>query len=324
MAFVICVAAGGVVFAGSVSSLYSDVKNDFQGFTDEVAGSLPFASTMGLNWSSAYIGKFPNFGIGLSAGFAMVPTTAIASLAHEFGATSLASTLDGYRHLGLPFPAVLAEARIGGFLRPFDVGFKVGFIPNEAKLSAFLPNGMTANYFLIGVDARYLLVKEQFFVPQISVGLGFNHYQGGLVVPTGSGSITVASLPNGDSLSFSDPDLNFAWSSNSLDATVEVSKTIFYLLTPYLGMGLSYGWSSAGGGLSSSANWTGPGAAQISQYFTNLTNNAFTISGSSANFVPRLYGGLSVNLFIVRVDATLLYDLSDGLLGATVGARLQV
>ena len=93
---------------------------------------------------------------------------------------------------------------------------------------------------------------------------------------------------NGASLSFTDPALDFSWSSNSLDATVEVRRT-------------------------------GPDASQISQYFTKLTNNA-----SIVDVVPRLYGGLSVNLFVIRVDATVLYDLSDGLLGAPVGARLQV
>ncbi len=318
----------GLIAASAASagplSLYSTVKGDFEGFAGDVSKSLPFASTMGLNWSSAYIGKLPNFGVGLSAGIAMVPTTSIAALASQLGATSLASDLERYQHLGLPLPAALAELRVGGLVLPFDLGFKVGFIPGAAKLSAFLPHGMSVSYLLVGVEARYQLVNEGFWIPQVSVGLGYNHYQGGLVIPTGSGSVTVASLPDGSSLVFTDPDINFNWSSNSVDATIEVSKTLFYLLTPYLGAGLSLGWSSAGGGLSSPVSWNGPGAAQIDQYFTNLTNNAFTISAASTNLVPRLYGGFSVNLFVVRVDLTGMYNLSDGLLGATLGTRLQL
>ena len=38
----------------------------------------------------------------------------------------------------------------------------------------------------------------------------------------------------------------------------------------------------------------------------------------------RLYGGVSVNLFIVKIDVTGMYDLLGGNYGLTLGTRIQL
>jgi hypothetical protein len=45
---------------------------------------------------------------------------------------------------------------------------------------------------------------------------------------------------------------------------------------------------------------------------------------SDSSWGLRAFGGLSVNLLIVRVDATLMYNIFDGNIGASIGARIQL
>ncbi len=304
------------------TSSYSSVLSDFDEFASDVSSSLPFASTDGLNWSSAYVGGFPHLGIGVSAGFASVPLGGLEAVANTFGMSALTSQLGQYSHIGLPLPSAVVEARLGGFIIPFDVGVKVGYIPQQLDLDSFLPDGMSVNYLMWGVDARLQLVKQGFFLPEISIGAAYDHYEGGLTVPTGSGSISVQNLGgSGENITVSDPTLNFFWESNDVDFDVEVSKTLLYFVTPYIGAGITYGWSTAGGGLSSTAQITG--ASNYSQYFSSSTPTSFSLSESSANWSGRIFGGASLNLVFLKIDVTGMYDLTTQLIGASVGTRLQ-
>ncbi|HUX22859.1 MAG TPA: hypothetical protein VMW69_16605, partial [Spirochaetia bacterium] len=61
------VLVGTGAFAQTAPS-FSSVQTSFQSFADDVASSLPYASTIGLNWSWSYIGKLPHFGVGLAGG----------------------------------------------------------------------------------------------------------------------------------------------------------------------------------------------------------------------------------------------------------------
>ena len=49
----------------------------FQTFATAAASSLPLETSVGLNWSDAYIGQFPHFGIGLTVGAATIPFSAV-------------------------------------------------------------------------------------------------------------------------------------------------------------------------------------------------------------------------------------------------------
>ncbi len=329
---------GGSLFA--LTPTFAQVQTDFGQFADDIATTLPAASTTGLNWSSAYIGQLPHFGIGLATGFMMAPTSGLDALANDFGMASLSSALGGYGGLvGIPIPAAVVEARIGGIFLPFDVGIKVGFIPNQANLGNFLPAGMNLNFHLYGIDIRYPLVKEGTFKPAVSVGLGFNHFDGYFSSPIGSGytvgSVYFPGSTTPHTLGFSAPDAMFKWNSNAIDATIQVSKSILYLLTPYVGFGATYGISQAGGGISSSMTIDGSAmtaqqASYIEQYYaaTGQTisvdpNNGFTILKNANGFSFRLYAGTSLNIWVLKVDVDGVYNLSTGKLGMNLGTRLQ-
>ena len=321
----------------------TQVESAFQSFSSDVASSLPFASAMGLNWSWAYIGKFPNFGVGLAAGAVTLPTSGFYAVANQLGvAATLPAPLND-PNLGLPLPAYVAEARIGGIFLPFDVGIKAGFIPKQVSLGALLPSGMNLDFHLYGLQVRYQLMKEKFLLPSISVGAAVNHFDGEIGMTTGN-TVTITSVQTAPStyenVYMTAPTVSFNWKSNSLDASVEMSKHILLLFTPYVGAGVSYGFSSAGGGVSSKllvgsspSTATAPSQTeidQINQYLAangqstvNFNNLGFTASAAANGWSARAFGGLSVNIFFIKIDGTVMYNFMTGKVGATVGTRLQ-
>ena len=126
--FALVAGVAGGAFAQTQPTATQLVKG-FTDFAGDVATSLPFASQIGLDWSSAYIGQFPHFGVGLAAGAVMIPTNGIQEVANDLQ-INLPSELT-QPHLGLPIPAAVVEARIGGFILPFDLGLKFGTIPKS-------------------------------------------------------------------------------------------------------------------------------------------------------------------------------------------------
>ncbi len=331
----------------------SSLQGDFDQFAQGMASSLPFASTMGLNWSWSYIGKLPHFGVGASAGFIMLPVDALTNVTSALNIPTnfLPSQFSNVAG-GLPFPAYTLEGRLGGIGLPFDIGVKYGFIPagvqtsiNQAFSNALNVNGAAFDFKLYGAELRYELVKEKFLIPEISVGVGLNHIQGNIVLPTNLGFNRSFTDPNGGTynVAMSNPDLGFNWNSTSVDAKVQVSKKILLLVTPYVGAGLSYGFSNAGGGLSAqsttvdytdpSGNTTTiqPGSQQYNDLLTYLSNQGISFDpskglnfGAKANgFSARAFAGASINLWFVKVDATLMYNVLTSKLGATIGARAQ-
>ena len=167
-----------VVPMGAQTSL-GDIQTAFQSFSQEFASSLPYLSSVGLNWNDAYIGNFPHFGVGLSAGFAAIPYGSIQPAAQTLG-VDLSTLGPVFQTIGFPLPTWCLDARVGGFGIPFDVGFKIGFLPEEAKV--FLPENVNFTYLLIGGDFRWGILEDNGAAPAISVGLGANYLSGGITI----------------------------------------------------------------------------------------------------------------------------------------------
>jgi hypothetical protein len=73
--------------------------------------------------------------------------------------------------------------RIGGFFLPFDIGFKVDFIPDvdlefEGGVSTKL------KYLLLGFDLRYAILVDKPLLPAISVASCLNFLNGGISAGT--------------------------------------------------------------------------------------------------------------------------------------------
>ena len=337
--FALVAGVAGGAFAQTIQpSNLTQVEPGFKSFANDLATSLPYASQIGLDWSSAYIGQFPHFGVGLAGGVVTVPTKGIQEVANALGVGGVLPSELLTPNLGLPIPAAVVEARLGGLFLPFDVGVKFGTIPKSVNLSTFLPSGTSIDFLLYGLEVRTPIVKEGLLIPQISVGAGFNHFSGDIRSTVGQ-AITVGNISyagQSNDLSFTAPTLDFNWNSNSLDAKIEVSKTVLFILTPYIGAGLAYGFSSAGGSVQSTLEDNGSPITQsqidnIDAYYQSTGQTApslsptqsFSTSSPANGFSFWAFGGTSVNLLILKLDVSGMYNILTQKLGVNVGARIQ-
>lgn len=315
----------------------AELQTTFNGFTDSMSSVLPLNAAVGLNWSDAYIGRLPHFGLGVTGGAAFIPSDEIRPLLSDMG-YDLPSELDS---LGVPLPAAMIEGRLGGFKLPFDLGFKVGFIPEEGQAAiASAAEDLSVDYLMFGADVRYAIVKGNLLLPTVSVGAGFTYLKGGISTPIGDtqnyeyndGSTT-------HYVRITDPDLGLTWESKSIDLKLQVSKKIL-ILTPYAGLGASYGFSSAGYNIDSDVLYSTDGstyapitASQKADLESALTAGGIDAPDFSATGISytapangwafRAFGGLSLDLLALRVDVTAMYDFLAETIAGSAGVRLQ-
>jgi hypothetical protein len=120
-----------------------------------------------------------------------------------------------------------------------------------------------------------------------------------------------------------------------IDLKAQVSKSLL-LFTPYAGLGASIGFGRAGGGFESElVGITEQDIADFNEaaallgddapYLPELTDNGFYVSAPmGSGWAMRVYGGLSINLLLVRLDVTAMYDFIGRNFGATLGLRVQL
>jgi hypothetical protein len=317
---VLVLAAGVPAFSLNMG----DLQGAAEDFSNAMAKSLAFNSSLGLNWSDAYIGQLiglpPHFGVGLAGGLTSLDTSAVSGLLGAF-------KMD----FPLPFMAVpgyTVEGRIGGFILPFDVGVKFGILPLEMSDTKF-------DYLLVGADVRYAVLKGNVVLPKVSVGVGFNYMKGGVSTKI-SGVGPEFTVPKGETLKLDDPTVGLEWETKSLDFTAQVSKS-FLVVTPYLGIGASYAWSRAGYTVSSQLTYGGDpvDAGKIETIKENLetagikvpdnfTDTGFESIYDVSHFSLRAFGGLSFNITVIRIDLTGMFNFFDQNWGVSTGVRFQL
>jgi hypothetical protein len=313
---------------------YSTFQDGFNQFAQDLANGAPFSTSTGLGWSQAYIGQFPHFGLGITAGVTTISAGSMQKLADAMGVT-LPSDFSYVSTYGLPLPGYTIDARIGGFVLPFDIGLKLGYIPPGTFPS------VDVDYILFGVDVRYGLLADKGWTPALSVGLGYNHMKAGVSVPGFlGGDVTIAKVHNpsdglDQTLKLTNPDFGLNWSTNVIELKAQISKKLIFI-TPYLGVGaaVSFG-TSASGSVTSQLLYGGNPITQaqidnITAYYKSqgqtppdLSSIGITANASNgAGFDFRAFGGLSLNLFILYLDLGVAYDVSTGGLGGSINARI--
>lgn len=313
---------------------FTDFQSGFNEFAQDLANGTPFATSTGLGWSQAYIGQFPHFALGITAGVTTISAGAMKTLADAMG-VALPTDFSYASKTGLPLPGYTIDARIGGFVLPFDIGFKLGYIPPGT-----FPT-VDVNYILFGMDVRYGLLKDEGFSPALSVGLGYNHMKAGVKVPGFLGSnVTIAQVNDGThsyNLSLANPDFGLDWSTNVVEAKAQISKKLIFI-TPYLGVAaaLSFG-TSASGSVTSQLLYNNVPITQtdinnITAYYKaqgqnppDLTTTGFTANAKNGTgFDFRAFGGVSFNLFILYLDLGGGYDFSTSAFGGAINLRIAI
>jgi hypothetical protein len=306
-----------------------DLQKTTGEFSKALAKSLPFNATLGLNWADAYVGMFfpsfpPHFGAGIALGYTTVDFEAFDELLNQFDLS-----VPGEFDLGqLALPAYVTEARIGGFVLPFDVGLKFGAFENLGNDSA------TVDYLLVGGEFRYAIIdgKKNLLLPNLSVGAGLNYLSGSF---TGSKSfLTLPFTPGSsanESLDLTNLRVGLQWETLALDFKAQVSKS-FLILTPYVGLGASHAWSRAGYTVEADPiPLTADQKNKISNDLKNAGVEGIDFSGKGLSTILeetgwsfRAFGGLSVNFALFRLDLTGLFNFFDGNYGVTLGGRFQM
>ena len=314
-----------VAVSGFSETTLKDLQKVMDDFSENMANSLPFNSTIGLNWSHAHIGQFlgvpPHFGVGVSLGLTTMDAGAFDNLLKQFGISSLPD------FGGFPVPGYTVEGRIGGFVLPFDAGIKFGYMPlslGDVKL----------DYLLVGGDIRYAVLKGNAILPTVSLGIGFNYMDGGLSKKIDEDRMfNFPYLSDTATLTVGAPDVGITWETKTLDFKAQVSKSLF-IITPYLGLGASYGWSRAGYSIDSkiTAKDSSDNPLALNDVrsaikafgIDNVDGAGFSSEKEISGLSFRTFGGLSFNLAFIKIDLTGMYNFSDGNYGVTLGTRFQL
>ncbi|MDR0388834.1 MAG: hypothetical protein LBH73_02055, partial [Spirochaetaceae bacterium] len=151
----------------------TELQKGVEEFSSAMSKALPFNSTLGLNWSDAYIGQIigapPHFGVGIFLGSTLLDSAGIETLANAM----YSDVPGGYSRL--PYPGFGAEGRVGGFFLPFDIGLKIAALPS-------LSDDFDLHHFMVGGDIRYAVLKGNAALPKVSLGVGLNYMNGGIGV----------------------------------------------------------------------------------------------------------------------------------------------
>jgi hypothetical protein len=194
------------------------------------------------------------------------------------------------------------------------------------------------DYLLIGGEIRYAILKGNVILPKLSVGVGVNYMHGGIGMDIGG--VSTKFDVGGKDLELSNPRMDFTWESTSIDLKAQVSKS-FLIITPYLGLGASWATSKVGYKLESNTTYDN---IPLDQAGKNAINDVLkaagkpTIDGDSGGFSSykenpngwsfRAFGGLSINMAVIKLDLTGMINFLDlenyAAFGATLGVRFQL
>lgn len=313
---IVLLLAAAPIFGQNIS--YADMEQDFGAFADDVAQALPFAAaTTGLTWSDASVKGFPHFGVGVSVSAVTLPKEAFENVLSSLNGFTLPSEIGS---LGVPLPGYALDARLGLPVLPFDVGAKFGYMTPEMGSALEGATGISAEYLLAGLEVRYPILKGNLLLPALSVGAGYS-YLNGAVAMEASGMTTAINLPNSYTVNLDNPDVQFAWKTHTIDLEVQASKGLLFL-TPYIGAGYSYGWSQAGGGVSSELTQTDKD--NLALYDIEVDDQGFLIYKDANGGALRGFGGVSFNLFILKLDVNAQYNFMSKSFGGGINARIQI
>ncbi len=317
----------------AIESYFGNGEDDFQSLLEDLTtrGVAAFDSAavmtamMGNKWSDSYIGPvispIPHFGIGLTLGSSFRSTGSLGEAVDPKGLFSLlgfdeleeaAGEIGGSYFI----PGYSLDVRIGGIEAvPFDVGFKVGYFPLFGELE---DGDLQGNYFLVGGDIRYQLVKPSFeFVPEISAGVGYSFLRydlnfigtNNLVGTNSSGAVlTNAGYTNQEAYPYAWIELD----THVLEFMVQGGWNFLGVIKPYLG---------------ASAYFSDTTLASTAGIDLRDVEDRIEIREEDTVGTPlglRVFGGLGFALAWFNAQFGLSYHPEDTVVGMSTGFRVQL
>ncbi len=158
-------------------SPYTTAKNGLNDFCAELCNVLPNTQAQQNVWAKSWIGYLipkPHFGLGVNAGAAVIDISSITRTIRALGM----NTSDFPEKFIMP--TVSADARIGGFFLPFDIGFTICGLDTSVMGLDSKIKPVTASYFSVGGDLRYNVLDLKAFETRISAGAGFYYTKGSI------------------------------------------------------------------------------------------------------------------------------------------------
>ena len=320
--------------AASAFASTADIDKAFESLNGTLTEVVPETTIQLGVWSDAYIGKLfpsfpPHFGAGVSAGGTFIDTkalsNAIGTIITEINSHAAGATTDFNFTVPdqIPLPSASVHVRIGGFILPFDIGvYGAYFDLNTLKFEDFTG---TVNYYTIGGDIRYAIMKGSTTLPKLSVGAGYIRTHLALSM-TGASTYsgTVGSTPASVT---ANADTNTSFDLNTIFVQAQISKK-FLILTPYAGVRAyvtsskshyDYSYSSTYeiGGVPQ-GNVPGGNGSSSRDYGTGDFNFDWN------NIRPQLYAGLGLNLLFVNCTVGGSWNMRNNLLSANVNVCIKI
>ena len=285
--------------AGAFAKTFTatDVNNCLGDLSIVMNKTLPNAASQQNVYSQAWIGKVfpsapPHFAIGIEAGVTKLDLAPLGTFAEIFKIGSLPNTF--------VYPTITANARIGGFVLPFDIGFSCMYM-NFSNLKA-AADGFGVKFFNIGGDVRYALLKGDGALPQISLGLGY-YYLGGKI-----------------SLDKDGVSAGIDYATHSLFGQLQVSKT-FLFFTPFIGFrgifsksDTKWNWAVTNERIASAASYVG----------TETSGNGSETSSWTDFFIPQIYGGFGIKASFFALNVSGAYDFRHSIWNGNLSMRFQM
>ncbi len=266
-----------------------DISNVLDGFSANIVQTIPTEVSVDNLWADAYIGNLlalpPHVALGVNFGSAFIKDNAILSGIGEMTGIPLLSKFPG-----APVPAASINARIGGIILPFDIGFHFMALSIDSENNKIDGN---ININTWGADFRYCILEQKLIIPAISAAIGYEQVD------------TSAALQL--NVSNQDLDFDFYVRGTMLTGTAEVSWKLLFMKV--------FAGARAIQPLT-------PIAAGADVYLNNASISTFGYTNDAFNL--QVFGGLGFRLLVIDSTIGASYDVINGNLGLSFSTRVQL
>lgn len=283
------------------------VTDQIVNFSNTLTSIMPENITALNVWPEAHIGKFfpafpPHFGFGISAAGTLIDT----SFAKDTFDTLSKLILKDMTNIKLDFeckdimvlPTCAINARLGGFLLPFDIGvFGIATIPDLLKKFNFGDFDASVDYFTFGGDIRYAIYEGNIFMPKVSLGVGYFYAQQELNFDINK---TKSAIYNDVEINVNiNANANLLLKTHTFFAQMQISKKIL-IITPFIGARAYYTF------FENECNWNYKTQIVNGESSTPITNDSQKVyitnkKLNTNNIRPQVYLGVGLNAPILQV-----------------------